>query len=234
MKQSKEILFFDLCHSLMLMGAFCRQWTFTLLPFCHPSAIIGHLFCFLGSREHTSHRDSCCRQQGWAWQCPWSIGRNWRPPSLYFFKVINGTSWHLDEQLLERDTVLGTGSSGDGEAGFLMLWECRLVSETDLVITANTLSRRPSGGQWWYICSVQRPGWVISSSFGGTLMISGVKGEHDWQDFTVQDARNTWEIKFKVKYNKDFPGSLGEKTLPFYCMGAKVQSLVGKLRACKL
>ena len=33
------------------------------------------------------------------------------------------------------------------ESGFLMLWECRLVSETDLVIAANTLSLRPSGGR---------------------------------------------------------------------------------------
>ena len=122
------------------------------------------------------------------------------------------------------------------ESGFLMLWECRLVSETDLVIAANTLSLRPSGGRWWYICSVQRPKWVIPSSFGGALMSSGAKGQgRTWLTrLTVQDTRNIWEITFKIKYNKDFPGSLGVKTLPFHCMGARIRSLVGELRACKL
>ena len=231
MKQSREILFFDLCHSLMLMRAFCHQWTFTLLPFRQPFAIIGHLFCSLGSWEHASQQHRCCCQWGQTWWCPWSIGWNWRPPSLYFFKVRNGTSWCLDEQWLRRDTVPGTGSFLP-ESGFLTLWECRLASETDSVIAANTLSQKPSGGQWWYICSVQKPEWVIPSSFGGTLMSSGVKGQgRTWLTrLTVWDARNIWEITFKIKYNKDFPGRLGVKTLPFHCMGARVRSLVGELR----
>lgn len=50
MKQSKEILLFDLHHSLMLMGQPAIV-TFTMLRVGQPSAITGHLFCFWSSWE---------------------------------------------------------------------------------------------------------------------------------------------------------------------------------------
>ena len=59
-------------------------------------------------------------------------------------RKLNGTLWGLNERRLRRSFMPGTGSWGDGESGFPMFGESRLIIETDLVIAINTLSQRPS------------------------------------------------------------------------------------------